>query len=121
MLRLAFPNSAATEWTVAQAQLAGINEVQALTLLSRAPTLAEACHWWTHLGQRGNSWPPLVAPTRCWEEYCAKVANAAGEDAQRASRVFGCCVRCGSNRLLVTNKQLRRARRGLRVHHPVPG
>lgn len=109
LVRLALPHSAEEERSLARTQLRGINEIQALTLLSRAPNLAEACRWWTQLGPRGNEWPPLVAPSQRWEEYCERVAAAAGEDTQRAAGVFGSCVRCGSQRLLVTTKQLRRA------------
>ena len=59
--------------------------------------------------------PGLFAThTNSWDQYCTTVElQIRGEEGPRASSVFGLCRRCGSARLFVTTRQLRRADEGM--------
>jgi DNA-directed RNA polymerase subunit N (RpoN/RPB10) len=51
-----------------------------------------------------------------WNDYCQQVERSIrGDDEEPATEVsvFGVCRRCGSRRLLVTTRQLRRADEGM--------
>jgi DNA-directed RNA polymerase subunit M/transcription elongation factor TFIIS len=49
-----------------------------------------------------------------WDQYCAYVeTQIQGNDGDYNTSVFGVCRRCGSSRLFVTTRQLRRADEGM--------
>jgi len=78
----------------------GIDEADALALLAVAPDASTAIAWW-HQG--ASHWPPLDAARQRWDRYCDHVHNTVlGNDQGSNTAVFGHCVRCGSQRVLVT-------------------
>ena len=57
---------------------------------------------------------PFATHTNSWDQYCTAVElQIRREEGPRASSVFGLCRRCGSARLFVTTRQLRRADEGM--------
>ena len=84
-------------------------EAEALTLLAVVPPDRPALV----PGLVGQRWPPpLAASLRRWEQYTERVRAEAEDEPATRQRAFGACVRCGSHRLLVTTRQLRRADEG---------
>lgn len=65
-----------------------------------------------HTGARMG---PFATFVQQWEAYCMNVErHVRGDDlCQNTQTIFGVCRRCGSNRLLVTTRQLRRADEGM--------
>jgi hypothetical protein len=74
-----------------------------------------------HVAEEGVDWLRLgrvrTDSGARWDAYCAEVErNVRGDGADAAATagtVFGACRRCGSPRLLVTTRQLRRADEGM--------
>lgn len=59
---------------------------------------------------------PFAVHRKQWQQYCQQVERSIrgdGEDSDIQASVFGACRRCGSRRLLVTTRQLRRADEGM--------
>lgn len=77
-----------------------LDEADALALLALAPDAETAMTWW----RAGPAhWPPLHAAQRRWQEYCDQVRDAVlGNTNGSNTAVFGLCVRCGSQRVIVT-------------------
>lgn len=86
--------------------MTGRTEAELLTVLAVATRPSEVTEW---LAVR---WPPpLRHSVLRWERYKEHVQTLVeGESNDDSVSVnVGCCVRCGSRRLLVTTKQLQRA------------
>ena len=65
----------------------------------------------------GLQWPVLSGARERWEGYVTQVErNIVGvPTTSPPSNIFGSCVRCGSQRLVVTTKQLRCADEGMTI------
>lgn len=112
--------TAEADWGAAVAALSAVPEPAALAVLFALPdppSVPLVAEW---LAMRFP--PPLAPSVRRWDAYAQGVRRRlaeeddAGADApqqqQQQQRVFGVCVRCGSHRLIVTTRQLRRADEG---------
>lgn len=91
-----------------------MDEADLLALVAMCPTADD-------VRQQLSSTVMAEAHAR-WDAYCQRVerlvlteGGGGGRDDGDEDRggVFGCCRRCGGRRLLVTNKQLRRADEGM--------
>lgn len=113
------------------------DEHDALALRAVCPDAMTAADRWGHILRHGggaDGWPVLDgAPRARWEAYCREVEDGVTRDheggagpgsTRPATSVFGVCRRCGSQRLTITNRQIRRAdARGLAcggVDRPTP-
>jgi hypothetical protein len=105
-----------TTGPVSSAWVRHCDEAQLLSLLSLAPDAATAAAW-AVVSPCLVDLPtgPYAESIQAWDAYCEHVRGTVEGDttALPQSTVFGTCGRCGSSRLLVTNKQLRRADEGM--------
>lgn len=101
----------------------GVTGEAALFLAASFPDLAA---FLAHLASHGCDQASLPlfrdGPVRRWKDYCHRVERqlrGTDEDATaRSSAAFGVCRRCGSARLVVTTRQLRRP--GHRINRRCP-
>lgn len=86
-------------------------DVERLALLAAAPDGPTAARWAAE-GPGGWVWRPLEGTVARWEASVAATERRIRAQLEGRVGVFGCCVRCGSQRLVVLTKQLRCADEG---------
>ena len=113
-------------------ELVNVQDVGLQDLMACASFFPSCADFVAHLRRVGGKLDCLCLPgpfathANSWDHYCTAVElQIRGEEGPRASSVFGVCRRCGSARLFVTTRQLRRADEGmtpsvLHVVTPVP-